>query len=147
MVAPLDGTSSVRLMPLVAVTMMNYAAQVPYSLHNGDFSAHRPLELVRGVVLLGVTLAWFVLGLTAYLRKRRWGLAVLLSFLVTEALFYAATIVTGTFLFQLENSSYLLKAVFVTGYASGAMAVFYAYRLTRNHVRSRRLGARTASVL
>jgi hypothetical protein len=147
MVAPLNGTSSVRLMPLIAVTMMNYAAQVPYSLHNGDFSAHRLLDVVRGTVLLGVTLAWFVLGLTAYLRKRRSGLAVLVSFLVTEALFYGATILTGTFLFQLENPSFLLKAVFVTGYASGAVAAFYAYRLTRGHLRSRRLGARTASVL
>lgn len=147
MAAPLNGTSSVRLMPLVAVTILNYAAQVPYSLHNGDFSAHRPLDVVRGTVLLGVTLAWFVLGLTAYVHKRRWGLAVLVSFLVTQALFYAATFVTGTFLFQLENPSYLLKAVFVTGYASGAIATFYACRLTRDHLRSRRLGAQTASGL
>ena len=147
MTAPLNGTSSVRLMPLVAVTVMNYAAQVPYSIHNGDFSAHRPLDLVRGALLLGVTLAWFVLGLTGYVRKQRWGLAVLVSFLVTEALFYTATFVTGMFIFQLENPSYLLKAVFVTGYASGAVAAFYAYRLTREHLRSRRLAAHTASVL
>jgi hypothetical protein len=146
MAAPLNDTSSVRLMPLVAVTIMNYAAQVPYSIHNGDFSAHRPLDVVRGTVLLGVTLAWFVLGLTGYMRKRRWGLAVLVSFLFTQALFYAATFVTGTFVFQLENPSYLLKAVFVTGYASGAVAAFYAYRLTRDHLRGRRLSAHTASV-
>jgi hypothetical protein len=147
MAAPLNGTSSVRLMPLVAVTIMNYAAQVPYSIHNGDFSAQRPLDVVRGTVLLGVTLAWFVLGLTAYVHKLRWGLAVLVSFLVTEALFYAATFVTGMFIFQLGNPSYLLKAVFITGYASGAVAAFYAFRLTRDHARSRRLGSQTASVL
>jgi hypothetical protein len=147
MAASLNGTSSVRLVPLIAVTIMNYAAQVPYSIHNGDFSAHRPLDVVRGTVLLGVTLAWFVLGLTGYLRKRRWGLAVLVSFLVTEALFYAATFATGTFIFQVANPSYLLKAVFVTGYASGAVAAFYAFRLITDHVRSRRLGAQTASAL
>jgi len=134
-------------MPLVAVTIMNYAAQAPYSIHNGDFSAHHPLDVVRGTVLLGVTLAWFVLGLTGYVRKRRWGLAVLVSFLVTEALFYTATVVTGTFIFQLESPSDLLKAVFVTGYASGAVAAFYAYRLAREHVRSRRPAAHPASAL
>jgi len=134
-------------MPLVAVTIVNYAAQVPYAIHNGDFSAHRPLDVVRGAVLLGVTLAWFVLGLTGYVRKRRWGLAVLVSFLLAEALFYTATFVTGWFLFQLQDPSYLLKAVFVTGYASGAIAAFYACRLAWDHLRSRRLRARTASVL
>jgi len=147
MAAPLNGKSSVSLKSLVAVTIMNYVAQVPYSIHNGDFSAHRALDVVRGAILLGVTLAWFVFGLTAYVRKRPWGLAVLVSFLVTEALFYTATFVTGMFIFQLENPSYLLKAVFVTGYASGAVAAFYAYRLTREHLRSRRLAAHTASVL
>jgi hypothetical protein len=144
MAAPRNGTGSVRLTPLVAVTIMNYAAQVPYSLHNGDFSAHHLLTGIRSAALLGVTLAWFVVGLTAYVRKRRWGLPVLVSFLATEALFYAATFVTGTFIFQLENPSNLLKAVFVTGYASGAVAAFYAGRLTRDHLRSRRLGAQIA---
>ena len=144
MAASRNGTGSVRLTPLVAVTITNYAAQVPYSLHNGDFSASHLLAVIRAAAILGVTLAWFVVGLAAYVRKRRWGLPVLVSFLATQALFYAATFVTGWFVFQLETPSNLLKAVFVTGYASGAVAAFYAFRLTRDHLRSRRLGAQMA---
>jgi hypothetical protein len=122
------------LTPLVAITLVNYAAQVPYYLHN-DFSTQHPLPGVRAVALLGVTLAWFALGLTGFMRHRRWGFAVLASFLAAEAIFYAGTFATGQFIFQLENRSYLLKAVFVIGYASGAAAAYYAYRLFRNRLR------------
>jgi hypothetical protein len=125
---------SVRLMPLVAITLANYAAQVPYYLHN-DYSPHHLLPGVRAVALLGGTLAWFALGLAGFIRHRRWGLAVLVSFLTAEAIFYAGTFATGAFLLQIENHSYLLKTVFVIGYASGAAAAYYTYRLFRDRPR------------
>lgn len=124
----------VRVMPLVAVTAVNYAAQVPYYLHN-DYSMQHPLPGVRAIVLLGATLLWFVVGLTGFIRRRRWGMAVLVSFLVTEAVFYAATIVTGIFLFQVSNPSDLLKVVFVVGYISGATAAGYSWLLLRSRLR------------
>jgi hypothetical protein len=107
---------------------------VPYYLHN-DYSLQHPLPGARALALLGGTLAWFAFGLAGFMRHRRWGFAVLASFLVAEVIFYAGTFATGVFIFQLENHSYLLKAVFVIGYASGAVAAYYAYRLFR--VRSR----------
>jgi hypothetical protein len=123
-----------RLIPMAAVTLTNYAAQVPYYLHN-DYSPHHLLPGVRALDLLGVTLAWFALGLAGFMRQRRWGFAVLASFLVVEAVFYAGNFVTGVFIFQIENHSDLMKAVFVIGYASGAVAAYYAYRLVRDRFR------------
>jgi hypothetical protein len=122
-------------MPLITVTLANYAAQVPYFIHN-DYSAAHPLPGVRAVGLLGLTLAWFLLGLAGFMRGRRWGLAVLVSFLAAEALFYGATFATGTFLLQMHNHSDLLKAVFVIGYASGAVAAYCACSLIWHYARA-----------
>ena len=124
----------VRLMPLVVVTLVNYVAQVPYYLHN-DYSAQHLFPGLRAVALLGVTLAWFAVGLAGFRRGRRWGLPVLVSFLVTEAVFYGATIATGIFLLQLANPSYLIKAVFVIGYVSGGVAACYSLLLIRRRPR------------
>jgi NADH:ubiquinone oxidoreductase subunit K len=122
-------------MPLITVTLANYAAQVPYFIHN-DYSAVHPLPGVRAVGLLGLTLAWFLLGLAGFMRGRRWGPAVLVSFLAAEALFYGATFATGTFLLQMHNHSDLLKAVFVIGYASGAVAAYCACSLIWHYARA-----------
>jgi NADH:ubiquinone oxidoreductase subunit K len=122
-------------MPLITVTLANYAAQVPYFIHN-DYSAAHPLPGVRAVGLLGLTLAWFLLGLAGFMRGRRWGPAVLVSFLAAEALFYGATFATGTFLLQMHNHSDLLKAVFVIGYASGAVAAYCACSLIWHYARA-----------
>jgi hypothetical protein len=124
----------VRLMPLVAVTLVNYLAQVPCYLHN-DYSAHHLLPGLPAVALLGATLAWFAVGLAGFLGHRRWGRPVLVSYLVTEAVFYGATIASGIFLHQLANPSYLIKAVFVVGYVSGAVAAGYAVLLVRQPLR------------
>ena len=129
-------TRSTALMPLVVVTLTNYAAQVPYYLHN-DYSPAHPLPGLRAVLLLGATLAWFAIGLTGFLKNRRWGFGALISFLVAEALFYAMTIASGIFIIQLEHPSILLRAVFVIGYVSGAVAAYYAYRLIRERTRFR----------
>jgi NADH:ubiquinone oxidoreductase subunit K len=115
-------------MPLVAVTLVNYAAQVPYYLHN---TPQHPLPGLRAAALLGATLAWFALGLAGFMRRRNWGFAVLVSFLVVEAVFYAANFATGAFISQMESGSDLLKVVFAIGYGSGAVAGYYAYRLFR----------------
>lgn len=126
----------IGLKPLVAITLANYAAQVPYYLHN-DYDPHHALPGIRAVVLLGGTLVFFAVGLVGYQRRLRWGAPVLIAFLVIEALFYAGTFATGAFIFQLANHSYLLKAVFLIGYASGAAAGYYAFRLLRQSRMSR----------
>jgi hypothetical protein len=106
---------------------------VPYYLHN-DYSAQHLLPGLRAVALLGATLAWFAVGLAGFLRHRRWGRTVLVSFLVTEAVFYGITIASGIFLYQLANPSYLIKAVFVIGYVSGGVAACYSVLLVRQRL-------------
>lgn len=120
----------INLKPLIVITLANYAAQIPYYLHN-DYTPHHMLPGIRAIVLMAGTLAFFALGLEGYQRRRRWGTPVLTAFLTIEAVFYAGTFITGEFIFQMANHSYLLKAVFVIGYASGIVAGYYAYRLLR----------------
>lgn len=122
--------AQINLKPLIVITLANYAAQIPYYLHN-DYNPHHMLPGIRALVLITGTLALFVLGLAGYQRRLRWGTPVLIAFLMIEAVFYAGTFATGEFIFQLANHSYLLKAVFVIGYASGAAAGYYAYQLLR----------------
>ena len=118
------------LRPLVAITLFNYVAQVPYYLHN-DYSSQHPLPGLRAVVLLAATLAWFLCGLVGFRRRRVWGYWLLLSYLIVEAAFYLETIATGLFVAQLRNQTWLIDAVFVIGYISGLTAAYYAYRLLR----------------
>jgi hypothetical protein len=129
----------INLKPLIIITLANFAAQVPYYLHN-DYSSHHMLPGIRALVLMAGTLAFFALGLAGYQRRLRWGKPVLIAFLMIEAAFYAGTVASGAFIFQLANHSYLLKAVFVIGYASGAVAGYYAYRLVRQSRLSRLTG-------
>jgi hypothetical protein len=128
-------TGSIGLAPLVAVTLLNYAAEVPYYLHNSPHS----LPGLRAVALLGATLAWFALGLAGFLQRRNWGFAVLVSYLLVEATFYAATFASGAFIPEMQDPSDLLKVIFALGYGSGAVAGYYAYRLLRGRFAARDL--------
>jgi hypothetical protein len=127
---------------LVAITLLNYAAEVPYFLHN---EPHQ-LPGLRAVALLGATLAWFALGLAGFVRRQNWGFAVLVSFLATEAIFYGATFASGAFIPELENRSDLLKAIYALGYGSGAVAGYYAWRLVRGRFAAKLGGPRGSLV-
>jgi hypothetical protein len=98
--------------------------------------AAHPLPSLRAVALLGATLLWFVVGLTAFMKERAWGFPVLLAYLTVEALFYGQTLLSGTSIFQVENHSDLIKAVFVIGYLSGVVAAYYVYRLIRHRLQA-----------
>lgn len=119
--------------PLLWVTLLNYVAQIPYYLHNYYFPYHVPPTL-SSILLLGLTLAWFLLGYFGFRKGRSFGFYVLVSFLIVEALFYLHSFVFGAFFFQLQNPSLLIRAVFVYGYLSGAVAGWYAYLLIRDRV-------------
>jgi len=112
------------------VTILNYIAQIPYYLHNYYFPYHALPSLI-GIVLLGVTLAWFLFGYIGTQKRKRLGYYLLLSFLVFEALFYFHTMLFGAFIFQLQNPSLIVKAVFIMGYVSGIVAAYNAYLLIR----------------
>lgn len=72
---------------LLLVTLANYIAQVPYYLYNYYFPYH-VLPTVSSVVLLGLTLVWFLMGYFGLQKKYKYGYGILLSFLIVEALFY-----------------------------------------------------------
>ena len=113
------------------VTIINYLAQIPYYLHNYYVPYHTSPSL-SGIVLLGITLIWFLAGYVGTKRKNRYGHFILLGFLLAEALFYFHTIIFGAFIFQLQNPSLLIKAVFLMGYVSGITAAYFVYVLVRH---------------
>ena len=121
---------------LLLVTIVNYVAQVPYYLHNYYFP-YRLLPTLSSIVLLGLTLAWFLAGYLGHSKGKKWGRYALLSFLVAEALFYFHSIAFGAFLFQMQNPSLIIRTVFLIGYVSGAVSAYYAYALVRSCTVSR----------
>ena len=112
------------------VTILNYVAQIPYYIHS-YYIPYRVLPTLNGVVLLGLTLTWFLAGYFGVLKDYRYGYYFLLSFLGVETLFYAGSVASGAFLFQMQNPSLLIKSIFLMGYVSGAVSTYYAYNLIR----------------
>jgi hypothetical protein len=106
------------------VVLADYLAQIPYYLINYYFPSQLP-PAISAVVLLGLTLVWFLVGYFALRRRKSWGFWVLLSFLAVEALFYAVALVSGVAAFQLENHNLVIKAVFIVGYITGAVSAIF----------------------
>ena len=65
------------------VVALNYVAQVPYALHLYGTRVNP-----TGVVLLGITLAWFAVAWLAFRRRRPWGFWLLLGYALAQVLFY-----------------------------------------------------------
>ena len=127
---------------LLGITLVNYLAQIPYYLHN-YYVPHHLIPSVRAVGLLGFTLIWFVIGYTAYIRKIKYGYAILLSYLVVQALFYGMTCLSGAAIMQLHNHSNIIRAVFLVGYTSGFVAAYYSYKLIRFRIHSQTSSVKT----
>lgn len=119
------------LRTLLVVTIINYIAQIPYYLHNYYFPYHLA-PTASAILLLGGTLAWFVIGYVGTVKRKKYGYWTLLAYLVVETLFYGRTILSGTFIKQLHNPSLIVNAVFVTGYISGIVAGVYVWLLVRS---------------
>lgn len=114
------------------VTIANYIAQVPYYLHNYYFPYHI-LPTPSSIVLLGLTLLWFLAGYIGIVKDRKYGYPALLSFLLVETLFYFHSLVFGAFFFQMQNPNPIIKIVFIVGYISGVTAMYYFYMLVSSH--------------
>ncbi len=106
------------------VVIADYLAQIPYYIVN-YYVPHRALPTLSSLVLLGLTLAWFLVGYFGLRARRRFGYWVLLSFLLVEGLFYLHTLVFGAVAFQLANPNLVIKAVFLIGYATGIVSLIY----------------------
>jgi uncharacterized membrane protein (UPF0136 family) len=121
---------------LLAAVLLNYAAQVPYYLHQYYFPRHSPPSLL-GVALLSATFMWFSVGYFWYVTGRTSGLWVLLAFLAIQILFYAHAILFGLLtgggiVGQLRTNSPFLLVVFLIGYLNFTIAGYYAWRLLKH---------------
>ncbi|HEX8996465.1 MAG TPA: hypothetical protein VF812_10575 [Ktedonobacterales bacterium] len=115
----------------------NYLAQIPYYLHLYYFP-HGALPNARGSLLLGLTLVWFLAGYSELARGRALGYWLLLTFLLTEVVFYAHGIyirVTNGFpaLEDMQTHDLLLQIVFGIGYLNMVAGAFFLLYLLRHH--------------
>ena len=116
---------------ILVVVGANYLAQIPYYLHLYFFPHHAAPSL-SGTSLLAITFAWFLLGwLLLARRSSQAGFWLLLSFLLTEFVFYAANMANQVAhgfapFFHLQNPDPLLLTVFAIGYLNMIGAFVFA---------------------
>ena len=112
---------------VVPTVAADYAAQVPYYLHQYYATRHAPPSL-PGAALLAATLLWFALGVAGLCRGGACGYWLLVSFLAVESLFYLQTQAVqvasghGALLYVLRPSDPVLFVVFGIGYVNLAAA-------------------------
>ncbi len=122
---------------LLAAVLLNYAAQIPYYLHQYYFPRHILPNFV-GTALLTATLVWFLVGYSMFVRDKKYGKGLLLSFLVAQVLFYGHAIIFGLInesgiVAQLKTHSPFLFVIFLIGYINFAVAGYYFVRLLRKN--------------
>lgn len=122
---------------LLVVVLVNYVAQVPYYIHQ-YYAPHHFLPSVYGSVLLGFTLAWFLVAYKKLSSGTKFGYFLMLSFLAVEFLFYLQTQLSQflvshqLFLHVYRPDGVLLFMVFGIGYVNFfAAAYFICYLLAR----------------
>ena len=123
---------SIRI--LFWVVIANYLAQIPYYLINYYFPSHL-LPSPTAIILLGLTLVWFLAGFIAVRQRRAWGYWLLLSYLIVVVLFYLNSLIFGAAQAQVLNPNPILKVVFLVGYLAGIVCGIYAVMLLRNRRR------------
>ncbi len=122
---------------VLLVVGANYLAQIPYYLHLYYFP-HGALPNLRGSLMLGLTLLWFVAGYTLLARGRVAGYWLLLSFLFTEVGFYVFNVVnrvTNGFpaFMDLQTHDPLLWTVFLIGYINMLVGLYFLASLVINY--------------
>jgi hypothetical protein len=122
---------------VLLVILGNYALQLPYYLHQYYVPAHVAPNLA-GTALLGVTLLWFLAGLSGLWHRSTAGYRLFLAFLMVECLFYLQTQLAqffsghGLLLYVAHPSDPLLFVVFGMGYLNGLVAGWASYYLLRH---------------
>jgi len=128
-------TTKRRLPALLAVVLLNYLAQIPYYLHQYYFPRHLPPNST-GATLLFVTFVWFLVGYIMFVRDKKYGKGLLLSFLAAQVLFYGHAIAFGLIngsgiVAQLTTHSPFLLVIFLIGYINFAVAAYYLIQLLK----------------
>lgn len=126
---------SVALFILFIIVITNYIAQIPYDLHlyGGRYNS-------VGILLLGITFAWFIIGILLTLTKIKLGYWILLSFLLAQFIFYfygqiiMMIVGYGLLYHLLRFKDMILWWVFFIGDINFFAAGFYIYYLLKNRV-------------
>lgn len=123
----------VFLWAVLVVVGANYLAQIPYYLHL-YYIPHGALPSLRGSILLGLTLAWFLAGALGFARGRVWGSWLLATFLLTEVSFYALNMLNQTLhgfppFFHLQTRDPILFVVFGIGYLNMLAGAYFLFVL------------------
>ena len=117
------------------IVILNYAVQVPYYFHQYYFPRHLAPNW-SGTALLAFTLIWFLLGYFRYIGGKRYGLGLLLSFLIVQVLFYGHAILFSVAgqgaIAQLRTHNPFLFIIFSIGYLNFFVAAYYAYKLMKH---------------
>jgi len=126
-----------RTLPLLLAVGVNYMAQIPYYLHQYYIGRHL-LPSLSGTAMLLLTFSWFVAGYVLFIRRKRYGRAVLLSFLAAQVVFYGHAIALGFInrggiVAQFNTHSRFLFVIFLIGYINFAAAAYYLVRLSKWH--------------
>lgn len=125
------------LASLVIIVGANFIAQVPYYYHQYYVRSHQPPTLL-GVVLMVAVLAWFAIGYWRLAARKSLGLALTVSFLAVEFLFYVQTQIVqamtghGLLLHVVHPDDPVLFVVFLIGYINLVAAPFLIGALVRH---------------
>ena len=113
----------VALHILLGITVLNYAAQVPYYIH--FYAVHHVLPAPFGVVFLVATFALFLAGYIFTLQRKPAGGWLLLGFLLLECGGYLLHNLTGAFLQDLPTNDLLFFTISLIGYLNFAASFVY----------------------
>ncbi len=117
-------------MPLFVIVGLNYLVQIPYNLHlyHGKFN-------FLGVILLIITLVWFISSIWLLKSKHRLGFWLLLAFLSVEFIFYFGNEVVllffgyGLIYHLLHTKDFIVWTAFLVGDINFFISGYYIYYL------------------
>lgn len=122
---------------LLTTVTVNYAAQIPYYVHQ-YYIPHKLLPSLYGTILLGVTLFWFIAAYKRLKAGKETGYYLMFAYLAVEFLFYLQTQISQ---FLIEHrillhvyrpDGTLLFIVFGIGYINFVGAAYFLTYLVRS---------------
>ncbi len=122
---------------LLVTVLLNYAAQVPYYIHQ-YYAPHHFLPNLYGTALLGITLIWFLAAYKKAASGQRSGYWLMLTFLVVEFAFYLQTQISQLLishqilLYVYKPHGALLFVVFGIGYVNFFAAIYFIWYFVRH---------------
>ena len=123
----------VALHILLAITVINYIAQIPYYIH--FYAIHRIFPSTFGILFLVVTFILFLAGYFLTLQAKPIGSWLLLAFLVMEFGGYLLHNLSGAFLRDVPLNDLLFFTVSLIGYLNFAASFIYLVIMVINHQR------------